>query len=348
MQQLSIDSAYLLACLTNLLAIPSPSGMTGPALDYVEATLCELGFRPRRLAKGALVADWEGIARNAPRAITAHVDTLGAMVKRIKHNGRLQVTRLGGFDWTSVEGEGCWVFLQDGTRLRGSLLPQRASKHVYGATSEDLPRVDETVEVRLDVRSDNSWDTRELGVEVGDFVAFDPRLEISPAGYVRARYLDDKACVACLLSAVRALRSAGLSPAQPTLLHFCDFEEVGHGAAAGLPTGLAELLALDIAPVGEGQASHEHYVTICAKDLTGPYHADLTRRLRDLAQAENLPHRIDIYPFYGSDGAAYWRAGGSAQVALIGPGVDASHHYERTHEEALLATARLIAAYISH
>ncbi len=347
MSHIVCDSAYLFSCLTDLLAIPSPTGMAGPALDYVEKALNDLGLNPRRLAKGVLTAEWEGVARNAPRALTAHVDTLGAMVKRIKHNGRLQLTRLGGFDWTSVEGEGCWVMLHDGSKIRGSLLPLRASKHVFGPASEELPRVSETMEVRLDVRITGPWDAEALGVEIGDFVAFDPRLELSSTGYVRARYLDNKAVVACLLAAVRAVQEADLRPAQPTVLHFCDFEEVGHGGASGLPSDLAELVALDIGPVGEGQASQEHAVSICAKDMNGPYHTDLTRRLRDLARSESIPHRVDIYPYYGSDGAAYWRAGGGAQVALIGPGVDASHHYERTHEDALTATTRLIAAYIT-
>lgn len=344
---LSCDTAYLLAILTDLLAIPSPSGLAGPALDFVQGALNDLGLQPRRLAKGALTAEWEGESEDAPRALTAHVDTLGAMVKRVRHNGRLQLTRLGGFDWSSVEGEGCWVLLGDGRKLRGSLLPQRSSKHIFGPISEDLPRVDETMEVRLDVNVTGLWDVQALGVEVGDFVVFDPRLEISPNGFVRARYLDNKAVVACLLAAVRALKEADMRPAQTTLLHFCDFEEVGHGGASGLPAGLAEVVALDVGPVGEGQASSEHAVSICAKDLNGPYHFDLTRRLRELARNEGINYRMDIYPYYGSDGGAYWRAGGGAQVALIGPGVDATHHYERTHADALECTTQLIAAYIS-
>ncbi|MBX7237017.1 MAG: M42 family metallopeptidase [Caldilineales bacterium] len=344
---LAANIAYLLGCLADLLAIPSPSGLAGPALDYVEGALTALGLQPHRLRKGVLTAWWDGAAATAPRALTAHVDTLGAMVKRIRHNGRLQLTRLGGFDWTSVEGEGCWVLLGDGRRLRGSLLPHYASKHVFGPATEDLPRADESMELRLDASVTGPWDAQALGVEVGDFVVFDPRLETGHNGYVRGRYLDNKAVVACLLAAVRALNDANQQPAQSTLLHFCDFEEVGHGGAHGLPADLAELVALDIGPVGEGQASTEHAVSICVKDLNGPYHVDLTRRLRDLARSENINYRTDIYPYYGSDGAAYWRAGGGAQVALIGPGVDATHHYERTHEDALDATTRLIAAYVS-
>jgi putative aminopeptidase FrvX len=55
---------------------------------------------------------------------------------------------------------------------------------------------------------------------------------------------------------------------------------------------------------------------------------------------------VDIYPYYGSDGSAFWRAGGEAVVALIGPGIDASHNYERTHIESLVATTNWVLAYL--
>ncbi len=346
MLQLNIDTNYLLGILKELLNIPSPTGLAEPALAYVEAALQELGFQPRRTPKGVLLADWSGGASDAARAITAHVDTLGAMVKRIKANGRLQLVQLGSFDWNAVEGEGCQIFTREGKAIRGSLLPLRASKHIHGLASAELPRLDETMEVRLDEHISSYYDARDLGIEVGDFVAFDPRAEFAANGFIRARYLDNKACVACLLAAVHAMQQTGLQPAQRTTLHFCDFEEVGHGGAAGFPDDVVELLALDIAPVGEGQASDEFHVTICVKDANGPYHVGFARQLRELARAEFIAHHVDIYPYYGSDAMAYWKAGGDVRVALIGPGVDATHHYERTHLDALTATARLIAAYL--
>jgi putative aminopeptidase FrvX len=101
-----------------------------------------------------------------------------------------------------------------------------------------------------------------------------------------------------------------------------------------------------MAAVGEGQASDEFHTTICVKDTGGPYHIDLTRKLRELAEAREIPFKLDIYPYYGSDAEAYWRAGGDVQAALIGPGVDASHNYERTHKDSLIATTQLILAYL--
>jgi len=202
------------------------------------------------------------------------------------------------------------------------------------------------MEVRLDERTVSPAETRELGIEVGDFVAFDPRVEITPSGFIRSRHLDDKACVGCMVAAAKALMDAGLMPSRRTTLFVSNFEEVGHGASSGLPSDLAELVTLDMAAVGEGQASTEFHTTICAKDAGGPYHIELTRRLRNLAEAASIPYKIDTYPYYRSDGESYWRSGGPAQVGLFGPGIDASHSYERTHLDSLVATCRLIVEYL--
>lgn len=342
---LPIDLDRLMAFLVGLLNTPSPTGFTDQALAYCETAFAPLGLAMRRTVKGALVLEWPGRASDAPRALTAHVDTLGAMVKDIRPNGRLKLTKLGGFAWNTVEGEGCTVFTQGGA-LRGSLLVVKASSHIFGAETGDLKRDDEAMEVRLDARTTSAAETRALGVGVGDVVAFDPRVEVGPAGFLRSRHLDDKAAVACLYAAVLALQTAGEAPAQRTTLHISHYEEVGHGAAAGFPPDLVELLSLDMAAVGPGQASDEFSACICVKDSGGPYHIQMNRKLRRLAEAAGIPYKVDIYPYYGSDGEAFWRAGGDVRVGLLGPGVDASHNYERTHTESLVHTAQLIAEYL--
>ncbi len=341
-----INTTYMLDFLSGLLAIPSPTGFTEEAIEYTERALSGFSFlRLFRTRKGALVATWPGANDNAPRGLTAHVDTLGAMVKEIKANGRLKLAKIGGFPWNTVEGEGCTVFGCDGKQVRGALLLKAASVHVYGSKVGDTKRDDDNVEVRLDARTNSAIETRQLGIEVGDFVAFDPRLEITNS-FIRSRHLDDKACVANIVAAVKALSDAGLTPAQTTTLHISNYEEVGHGAAAGFPPEMTELVTVDMAAVGDGQTSDEFHATLCVKDSGGPYHHGLNQKLRALAERHEIPHKIDIYPYYGSDGEAFWRAGGDVAVALIGPGVDASHNYERTHTEALLATTQWILAYL--
>lgn len=341
----TVDTEYLIEYLTRLLNTPSPTGFTDLAVSLTETYLAKFsGLNLSRTRKGALVARWPGEVRKDPRALTAHVDTLGAVVKEIKSSGRLRLSQIGGYAWNVVEGEGVTIFTAGGEKVRGSLLLVKASSHVYRGIGE-IKREEETMEVRLDARTQTAAETRALGIEVGDFVAFDPRVEVTN-GFVRSRYLDDKACVACIVAAVKALQDAGLKPRRTTVLHISNYEEVGHGASAGLPDDTAELLAVDMAAVGEGQNSDEFHTSICIKDSGGPYHHGLSSKLRRLAAEHGIDYKADIYPYYGSDGEAYWRAGADAAVALIGPGVDASHNYERTHTEALVDTTRWIIAYL--
>jgi len=341
-----IDNGFLLEFLTGLLNTPSPTGMAEAAIAYTEQALQGFdGLQFRRTRKGALVVTWPGLKEDAPRALTAHADTLGAMVKEIKSNGRLKLTQIGGYAWNAVEGEGCTVYAANGQRYRGSILLSLSSSHVHGSKVNETKREADVMEVRLDLRTASAEETAQSGIRVGDFVALDPRVEVTN-DFIRSRHLDDKACVACLVAAVKAIQAAGLQPAQKTFLHISNYEEVGHGAAAGIPPEVAELVAVDMAAIGDGQTSDEFHATLCVKDSGGPYHYGLSQRLRGLAEANGIDYRVDIYPFYGSDGEAYWRAGGDVAVALIGPGVDASHNYERTHLEALLATTQWVMAYL--
>jgi putative aminopeptidase FrvX len=341
----SIDTPYMLDFLSRLLNTHSPTGYTEAAIALVEQELSAFNLQLSRTRKGALVARWQGLSDEIPRALTAHVDTLGAMVKEIKPDGRLKLTRIGGLLLNGVETEGCWVLCNDGRKIRGSYLFEDASPHVHGAKVNETRRSEDNMEVRLDARTTFYEETRALGIQVGDFVAFDPRVEITE-GFVRSRFLDDKACVANIVAAIKALHEAGLQPAQTTYFHISNYEEVGHGASAGIPAEVHELLTVDMAALGRGQESDEYHVTLCVKDSGGPYHHAFSQKLRRLAEQHGIDYKVDIYPNYGSDGEAFWRAGGDVAVALIGPGVDASHNYERTHTEALEATTKWIVAYL--
>ena len=346
-RQLNIDVRYMADFLVNLLKIPSPTGYTEDAINTVRDVMGDLRLDTRLNNKGALVASWKGKASNRPRAMTAHVDTLGAMVKEIDPTGRLMLTRIGSVSWTSVETEGCTVMTASGKKIRGTIMPRRASTHVHGRDGvENQQRDDENMWVRLDARTSAADETRRLGIEVGDFVAFDPRVEVTDTGFIRSRHLDDKAGVACIVGAVKALLDAGQQPSQRLTILISNYEEVGHGAATGIPADVKELLTVDMAAVGAGQNSDEFSVGICIKDSGGPYHIEMRRKLVALAEAAGIPYKLDIYPHYGSDGEAAWRAGADVTVGLIGPGVEASHSYERTHRDSLVATARLIVEFM--
>ncbi len=341
-----INVEKMVEFLAALLNTPSPTGDTDRAIQYVHNAFSDLPLNLTISPKGFLVGTWKGKNDTAPRALTAHVDTLGAMVRGIKKNGRLTLTQLGGWIWSSVEGEGVTLFASNGQTYRGTILPVAASIHASPRKETAAARDDSNMELRIDAHTSSEAETRALGIRVGDVIAFDPRVELSDSGFIRSRHLDDKACVAAIYGAVAAIAAAGRQPKQTTTIHISNYEEVGHGAATGFPDNLADLLTVDMAVVAPKQESDEYSVTICAKDSGGPYHLGFRRELEALAEANNLRHVTDIYPFYGSDGEAFWRAGGNVRVGLIGPGVDASHHYERTHRDALENTAKLIAAYL--
>jgi putative aminopeptidase FrvX len=342
----SIDETYFTDFLINLLNIASPTGFASPAIDFVEQELSKYKqLQVIRTRKGALLTKWEVQSDLPPIALTAHVDTLGAVVKEIKPNGRLKISRIGGLQWPSVETEGVWIFTAKGERIRGSVLIDNASGHIFGQAMVDTPRNDDHMEVRIDARTTSEKETRQLGINIGDCVAFDPRVEVTN-GFIRSRFLDDKACVANLLAAIKSLADSGQSPTRSVYFLIANYEEVGHGASAGIPDEVVELLTVDMAVVGRGQESDEFHVTLCIKDSGGVYHEGFNKKLRAIAEKHNIPYKTDVYPLYASDGEAFWKAGGDVAVSLIGPGIDASHNYERAHMDGLNATTNWILAYL--
>jgi putative aminopeptidase FrvX len=279
------------------------------------------------------------------RTLTAHVDTLGAMVKEIAKEGTLHFTQIGGYALSSIEGEYVTVVTSLGRRFRGTVLLDKPSVHVSDRVRE-TERKPENMRIRLDAEVKTAAETAALGVAVGDYVFIDPRLELTATGFVKSRHLDDKAGVACLLGALKMLVEEKRRPRLTTHCYFSTSEEVGFGASSGVPEGTGELIAVDMGAVGLGQESDEYSVAICAKDSTGPFDYCLRERLNELCRQQGIACKVDIYPHYGSDAAAALRAGNDVVVGLIGPGIDASHNLERTHRKALLATVRLILAYL--
>lgn len=330
--------------LITLLNIESPTGNTGAAIDYVEQEFIELGLSTYKTPKGALVASIKGKVDDAI-TLSAHVDTLGAMVKEIKPNGMLKLTQLGGYAWATIEGE--YVTINNGRQelATGTVLTTVASSHVNGSKTSTIERNEDTIEVRLDAKTSSAKETKALGIQVGDFVNFDPRTTLTETGFIKSRHLDDKACVVALLAVANTLKDT--TPHNTINFFISNYEEVGHGAAAGIPSNTKEFIALDMAAPGPGQESSEYAVTICTKDSSGPYDLKMRHKLEDLAKEKQIPYKLDIYPYYGSDASAALRAGGNFPCALIGPGVDASHSYERMHTEALQATIDLTLAYIN-
>jgi putative aminopeptidase FrvX len=337
---------YMVEEITNLTKIPSPSGYTYRVVEYLEDRLKEMGISYIVTNKGALIATIEGSNNDKERTISAHVDTLGAMVKRIKGDGHLAFDIIGGYMLNAVEGENCVVETMEGKSYTGTIVTTKPSTHIHGADARTLERKIETMEIVLDERVATKAEVEKLGVGVGDFVFLDTRTQVTESGFIKSRHLDDKASAGILLGIMKYMIEENVVPAYKTNFFFSTYEEVGHGAAASVPKNTFEFMAVDMGAPGEGQNSSEYAVSICAKDSSGPYDYEFRQRLVRMCKENNIDFRIDMYPYYGSDASAALRAGYDFKTSLIGMGVFASHAYERTHKEGVLNTAKLIAKYI--
>lgn len=331
--------------LQEILAIPSPTGFTKEVQEYLLAKTKEFGFPVKHTEKGLVIVTVKGKDDEHQRMVTAHVDTLGAMVRAVKPSGRLKLAQIGGYPWNMIEGENCLVHTADGKKIGGTILIHQTSCHVYkdAGTAE---RNQDNMEVRLDEKVTNEAETRALGIEVGDFVSFDPRTLITEKGFVKSRFLDDKASAAILLDILDRIHSEKLALPYTTHFAFSVYEEVGHGCNSSIPEQVVEFLACDMGAMGDDQQTDEYTVSICAKDSSGPYHYAFRQKLVNLAKEKKIPYRVDIYPYYGSDASAAMNAGAEIKHALLGAGIESSHSYERTNKESIDATEALVMAYL--
>ncbi len=327
--------------LKELLAIDSPSGFTHHATDYIVSTLEGFGLHPKRTVKGAVTC---ALGPSPTLAIAAHTDTLGAIVSGVNSNGTLKFSVLGGPLLPTFEGAYVRIHTTKDRIITGTLLLNNPSVHANGQASK-AERTADSMHVRIDELVSTSADVLALGIRVGDIICFDTRYEFLPSGFIKSHFLDNKAGCYVLLELARRYAAAGTSV--PVELFFSTYEEVGHGGAAGWAPTVRDLLVIDMGVVGETVEGKETACSICAKDSGGPYDYGFRTSLTELAESKEIPHVVDVYPFYSSDGTAAWRAGVDVRVALIGPGVHASHGMERTHVKGIQATIDLCDAYIT-
>ena len=331
---------YIGEQLKALTSIPSPTGFTRAVTDYVMKTLEEMGFAPERSTKGNVLVCLGG--EGEPLVLASHVDTLGAMVRSIKDNGRLRPTTLGGHQWSTADGENCTVHTRDGRVYTGVVLNTEPSSHV---ADEKVETLEKNMEILLDENVDTKDDVAGLGIQTGDIIAMDPRTVITKSGYIKSRFLDDKLSASVLLGLARAVAAGEVKLARKVSLLFTVYEEVGHGGAF-VPADTCEMISVDMGCVGDDLGCTERMVSICAKDSGGPYNYELVSALVDTAKRLSLDYAIDVYPHYGSDVEATLRAGYDIRHGLIGPGVYASHNYERSHMDGVRNTYELLRAYV--
>ncbi len=327
--------------LYTLTSIPSPSSFTTKVTDYLLSELSSLGYSPERSNKGNVFVTLGG--SGSPLVLAAHVDTLGAMVRSIKENGRLRPTTIGGHQWSTADGENCTIHTRDGRVYTGVVLNKEPSSHVVDQKTE---LIEENMEILLDENVSSDQDTLALGIQTGDIIAMDPRTVVTESGYIKSRFLDDKLSAAILLGLARAVREDTWKLNRKVSLLFTVYEEVGHGGSV-VPDDTEEMISVDMGCVGSDLGCTERMVSICAKDSGGPYNYDLITALSNLAKEKKLDYAIDVYPHYGSDVETTLRAGYDIRHGLIGPGVYASHNYERSHMDGVRNTFELLKAYVT-
>lgn len=346
MPLLAIDTDYLAETLSGLLAIHSPTGYTDAIARHVSEELDRLGVAYELTRRGAIRACLPGREKRAARAIVSHLDTLGAQVKALKDNGRLELVPIGTWSARFAEGARATIFTERGT-YRGTILPLKASGHTFHKEVDTLPVGWEYVELRVDAFSRDPDSLHKLGVDVGDIVAIDPQPEFLDNGFIVSRHLDNKAGVAVMLAALKALVDAGTELPVDIFWIFTIAEETGHGAQSILTHDIASMVAIDNGTSAPGQNSDEFGVTISMADQSGPFDYHLTRKLVKLCQDNDIRYQKDVFRYYRSDAATAVEAGADVRTALVTFGVDASHGYERIHMHALRSLAELVSCYVA-
>ncbi len=327
-----------------IFAVDSPSGYTANVMSLIRQIAEGLEYSFALTRKGCAVITIEGRSAEKTVGLSAHVDTLGAMVRSVTSDGQLKFTPVGGPLLPTLDGEYCKIRTRSGETYTGTILSLSPAAHVYD-DSRSRPRDADNMAVRIDEKVKTAEDVKALGIEAGDYIFLDPKTTVTPSGFLKSRFIDDKGSVACLMTALKIMREENLVPEYRTRFFISAYEEVGHGAS-WIPEDLSELVAVDMGCIGLDLNCTEYDVSICAKDSGGPYDYELTSRLVRLAKENGLSYAVDIYPFYGSDVGAALSAGHDIKGGLIGPGVHASHGMERTHAEGMENTIRLALLYL--
>lgn len=334
---------YYFDTVTRLLNTPSPTGYYELVMEVVKEIAKDNGAEFQLTNKGCAILTIAGKDHTMALGACAHCDTLGAMVRSIESDGSIHFTKVGGPILSTLDGEYCTIRTRDGRVYTGTFLSKSPAVHVY-SDANSRTRDEENMYVRLDEVVKDKADVEALGISNGDYICIDTKTTVTESGFLKSRFIDDKASVACLLTIAHIIHENGIVPEHDLKFVITMYEEVGHGAGF-VPDNLISMLGVDMGCIGDDLSCTEYDVSICAKDSGGPYDYPLTTKLIELAKANQLSYAVDIYPYYGSDIGAMWRAGYDVPGALIGTGVHASHGMERTHFYGIYNTMALIMLY---
>ncbi|MBE6062080.1 MAG: M42 family metallopeptidase [Clostridium butyricum] len=343
--ELEINKDYVLKTVEEILKFNSPTGFCFKIMDKIKNIAEGFGYDFKTTNKGCGIITINGKKNDKVIGLSAHVDTLGCMVRSITSEGKLKFTLLGGPIVPTLDGEYCTIRTRDGRHYTGTFLSTSPAAHVF-EDSKSKTRDEKNMEIRIDEEVHNKEDVLNLGICPGDFIFIDPKTTITKSGYIKSRFIDDKGSVSCLMALLELFNRKNIVPEYTTKILISTYEEVGHGASY-IPEDITEMISVDMGCIGDDLSCTEHDVSICAKDSLGPYDFNMVTDLVTLAKDNELKYAVDIYPFYGSDVGAALKGGNDIRGALIGPGVSASHGMERTHYSAFENTIKLLYLYLT-
>ncbi|MGN2369216.1 M42 family metallopeptidase [Clostridium cagae] len=342
---MNINKDYILKTAKEILEFNSPTGFCFDIMKKIEEIAKGFGYKFETTRKGCGIITVKGQSDEEVIGLSAHVDTLGAMVRSITSDGKLKFTLLGGPIVPTLDGEYCIIRNREGKLYSGTFLSTSPAAHVFEDSSSKT-REPKNMEIRVDEVVKSKEDVEKLGICAGDFVFIDPKTTITESGFIKSRFIDDKGSVSCLMGLLELFNREKITPKFTTKIFISVYEEVGHGSSY-IPKDITEMIAVDMGCIGDDLNCTEYDVSICAKDSGGPYDYNMTTKLVNLAKENHINYAVDIYPMYGSDVGAALRGGNDIRGALIGPGVHASHGMERTHYNAFENTIKLLHLYLT-
>ena len=291
-----IDERFLIDCFRELVEVPSPVGYDVQLRPVLERYAAQFGYSVTYDRRGTPYIELDGEDNSKTVLLGAHADTLGLMVRHIEADGKIRVRALGGINFSNIEGSTVTVYTRDGRSYTGLVVCNSHSVHVF---------LDEDVHSKEEVQA--------LGIQNGDIIHIEPECEFTENGYLKSRFIDDKAAIACAFAMLKYLKENNRKPKYRTLLAFPYREEIGVGGRY-VPEEVEEYIAIDIGLIGPQHEGNERKVSICAKDKNGPYDYELINRLIGYAEKAGVDYALDVFLNYSTDGNAAVRGGNNLKA----------------------------------
>jgi putative aminopeptidase FrvX len=331
--------------IEDLVMLHSPSGVEGEMTQFLLAEFERLGVEVKVDWADNVVAKIPGKDRSRAIAITAHKDEIGAIVKRLKPGGRLEVARLGGsFPW--VYGEGVVDILGDRRTLSGIL--SFGSRHVSHESPQKVQQETHPVEwekVWIETKLSQEQ-LHKAGVRPGTRVVVGKQRKraLRLQDYIASYTLDNKASVAILLALAERVKE----PALDVYLVASAKEEVGALGALYFSQRhqLEALIALEICPLApEYPIADGVAPVLLSQDSYGLYDEGLNSELQQAADGVNVPLQRAILSSFGSDASIAMKLGHVARGACLGFPTQNTHGYEIAHLGAIANCLEVLVSY---